>query len=143
MKTLSRVLSLVATLLLLCTCTTYDFDQADTPANQAGFERHFGFPAPTTVTSLYYFADELGADGLYQLGFETNSETIEHIITELNLVQQEPNIQTGLARDFDWWDNEVIEVLTPYWKHNQDNDYFWFLWYDTDNQRAYYIEYSI
>jgi hypothetical protein len=129
--------------LLLSACTNYDYDQADTPANQAGFERHFGFPTPTSVTDLYYFADELGTDVLYQLGFKTDPETIEKIVAELDLIQQEPDLQTNLARDFDWWDNTVIENLTPYWKHNTDNDYFWFLWYDPDNQQAYYIEYSL
>ena len=124
-------------------CTGYDFDVPDTAANQAGFERHFGFAVPASVSDLYYFADELGADVKYQIGFKTDQQTIERIASELDLVQGEPELHFGLAQEFAWWDKEAIKNLTPYWKSNQDNDYYWFLWFDPSSQRAYYIEFSL
>lgn len=123
--------------------TDYDIDQPDTSANKEGFECHFGFPVPASVSDLYYFADELGADVKYQLGFITDQETIERIVSELDLTQGEPTFScTGLIYEFAWWEKDAVNGLTPYWKSNQDNDYYWFLWFDPSSQRAYYIEFS-
>ena len=83
-------------------CTNYDHEQADTVANQKGFERHFGFPTPASVTDLYYYADELGIDVKYQMGFRADPETIQRIVVELDLVQQEVTIQSRIAQDFAW-----------------------------------------
>jgi hypothetical protein len=138
-----RFLAIAAVVLTLSACTDYDCDEPDTPANQEGFERHFGFAVPASVSDLYYFADELGADVKYQIGFKTDQETIERIASELDLVQEEPEFRVRLAHEFDWWDKDIVESLTPYWRSNQDNDYYWFLWFDPTNQRAYYIEFSL
>jgi hypothetical protein len=141
------IITAVALTFIACCCgifTDYDIDQPDTPANKEGFERHFGFPVPASVSDLYYFADELGADGKYQLGFTTDQETIERIVSELDLTQGEPAFNCiGLIYEFDWWEKDVVNGLTPYWKSNQDNDYYWFLWFDPSSQRAYYIEFSL
>jgi hypothetical protein len=85
----------------------------------------------------------MGADVVYQMGFKTNQETIEKIVTELNLIQEETDLHNNLARDFDWWDENVIAGLLPYWKSTPEKDYYWFLWYDPISQRAYYLEYSL
>ena len=72
-------IAVVALTVSACICgafTDYDFDEPDTAANQEGFERHFGFAVPASVSDLYYFADELGADVKYQIGFKTDQETI-------------------------------------------------------------------
>lgn len=143
MKRNSLILSICVLLLVLFACTRYDFDQPDTAANQAGFERHFGFHPPDSVTELYYYADEMGTDVLYQMGFETKSETVQRIVTELDLVQGEPDSQNNLARDFEWWNENMIEELIPYWKSTPEQDYYWMLWYDPETQQAYYLEYSL
>ena len=140
---MKKVLLLSVLLLVSLACTSYDYDQADTPANQAGFERHFGFSRPDSVNGIYYYADEMGADVVYQMGFEATPETIDRIVAELELVQREPGFQSNLARDFDWWNEDTIEELTPYWKSTPDQDYYWMLWYDSDNQQAYYLEFSL
>jgi hypothetical protein len=129
--------------LTLGACTEYDHDQPDTPANREGFERHFGFSVPASVTDLYYFADELGADVKYQLGFKADQETVDRIVAELDLVQTEPEFQVGVAQELEWWHEDRIEGLMPYWKSNRDADYFWFLWFDPVSQRVYYIEFSV
>jgi hypothetical protein len=124
-------------------CTDYDFDQPDTDANRAGFERHFGFAPPPSVSDLYYYADELGADVKYQLGFRADEGTIDTIVAELELVQEEPEYEVRLARDLDWWHDDVIRTLTPYWRSDPDSDYYRFLWYDPAGRRAYYLEFSV
>ncbi len=138
-----EVLMAIILLLALVACTDYDYDRPDTPANRTGFERHFNFPPPDSISDLYYFADELGADVKYQLSFQTDRETVARIVVELDLVQEEPPLKVGLARELDWWNAERIEELPPYWKSNEDGDYYWYLWYDPQTQRAYFIEFSL
>jgi hypothetical protein len=141
------VITTVALTSLACLCglfTDYDFDRPDTPANQEGFKRHVGFPAPDSVSDLYYFADELGADVTYQLGFNADQETMLAIVSALDLVQEEPAFDcAAFARAFDWWEEDAVAGLTPYWKSNPDGDYYRCLWFDPESRRAYYIEFSL
>ena len=131
-------------LIVLIACTAYDHDVPDTEANLAGFARHFGFTVPADVTDVYYFADELGADVLYQLGFEASPETVARIVAALDLA---PSISetTGLelAYDFPWWDETDIEQATGYRKSTEERDYVRALWYSERTGRVYYLEYSL
>ena len=140
---LIRFVSCVALLSGLVACTSYDYDKPDTSDNQKGFERHFGFPVPASVSDVYYFADELGADVKYQLGFKTDQATVDAIVAALELKQAEPEFGVGIAQEFPWWDKDTVENLTPYWKSNSEEHYYWFLWYDSESQRVYYIEFSV
>jgi hypothetical protein len=143
----AAILGLLALLPLSCGCglfTDYDFDRPDTPANREGFEHHFGFPVPASVSDLYYFADELGADVQYQLGFSTDPETVERIVAALDLTEGAPPVDcTGLVRTFDWWTEDAVVGLTPYWTGDEDRDYYRCLWFDPDSRRAYYIAFSL
>jgi hypothetical protein len=135
---------LVVTLIGAFCCTNYDHDKPNTSANQKGFERHFGFTVPDSVTDLYYFADELGVDVTYRLGFKADQETIDKIVSGLRLTQGEPElVGPSLGYEFPWWDEQDIGNLTPYWKSNQKKDYYWLLWYNPASQRAYYVEFSL
>ncbi len=141
------VIVMLALTSIACVCgifTDYDFDQSDTEANRKGFERHIGFPVPASVSDVYYFADELGADVTYQLGFTADQETVNRIVSELGLTQEAPALDcTGLVREFDWWKEDAVEGLSPYWKSNDDHDYYWFLWFDPANRKVYYLEFSV
>ncbi len=81
-------------------CTRYTHDKPDTRENRAGFEKHIGFEAPASVSNLYYYADELGADVTYQLGFYTDEKIIEKIISQLSLNQDPPDTEVGVDREF-------------------------------------------
>jgi hypothetical protein len=135
---------LIILLVALAACTTYDHDVPDTAANLEGFERHFGFAAPSDVEDVYYFADETGADVLYQLGFETGPETVARIVAALDLVPvaDAQEMGLGLAYDFPWWDTADIRQATRYWKSSAERDYGWALWYSEATGRVYYLEYS-
>lgn len=135
---------LVVTLIGVLCCTSYDYDKPNTPANLKGFERHFGLAAPESVTDLYYFADELGVDVTYRLGFKADQETIDKIISNLRLTQREPElVGPNLGHEFPWWDEKDIGNLIPYWKTNKKKDYYWLLWYNPATHRAYYVEFSL
>ncbi|MCP4538466.1 MAG: hypothetical protein GY832_15125 [Chloroflexi bacterium] len=140
-----KFMSIVVIFLSILACgTDYDWDTPDTPANQKGFENHFGFAVPESVSDLYYFADGMGFDPLYMLGFKTDQDTIDKIVSELKLEQGDPGFGTEyLTQDVPWWDDEDIENLTPYWKTNQDETYFWLFWYNPTSQRAYYLEFGL
>jgi len=140
----TTLLHVLTALFLIAACTAYDQDVPDTEANRAGFERHFGFAPPSDVTGLYYFADELGADVLYQLSFDAAPETIARIATTLNLETASADRGTPeLAYTFPWWDTDDLERTTLYRKTNDTEDYIWQLWYNPGTQQAYYLEYSL
>jgi len=133
---------LIASTVLLAACTSYTHDQPDTKANIAGFERHFCFAPPPDVSELYYYVDELGADVKYQLGFKAELSTVEKIVSELALKQEQPAPSQAIATEFPWWQESELASLTPYWKKNQEGDYYWYLWYDVDSQRVWFLEFS-
>jgi hypothetical protein len=138
-------LCLLVLLVALAACTDYDHDTPDTEANRAGFERHFGFEAPSEVTDVYYFADEMGADVLYQLCFAAGPKTVDRIVTALDLA---PAIKgrergLGLAYEFSWWDEDDIHQATRYQKANNSQDYWRVLWYSEVTGRVYYLAYSL
>ena len=129
----------------LVACTAYDHDTPDTGANLAGFERHFGFAPPDNVTDVYYYADEMGADVLYQLGFAAGPETVDRIVAALELEQADATARRdfNIARDdFPWWDEADIQQAAFYQKANDKQDYRWALWYSEATGRVYYLEYS-
>lgn len=136
---------LLVALLLLSACSDYDHDVPDTDANRAGFERLFGFAPPADVTDLYYFVDELGADVLHQLGFAAKPETVNQIVTTLDLppADMADCHGLGLAYAFPWWDEDDIRQATFYQKANAQRDYWRALWYSEATGRVYYLEYSL
>ena len=70
---LQNIFVITGIILLLCSCTDYDYDQADTPANQAGFERHTVQAPKWLVRDAFAIADKLG---LEQLMYPVHSEAI-------------------------------------------------------------------
>ena len=121
----------------------FDHDRPDTDANKAGFRRHFNFSAPATVTNLYYWADGLGADIKYQLGFTAGQETIDRIVAELHLEKNDLDSSALFSHDFDWWSMDEIESLPVFSKKVDGKDYYKYLMYDSESRHAYYLEFSM
>lgn len=88
----------------------YNHDQPDTTANRAGFQKHFGFPAPEANSNLYYYADALGADATYQLGFRADRDTVNQIVEKHGLVAADTKIDVPLGREFEWWVPDEIKA---------------------------------
>ncbi len=121
----------------------YNHDQPDTAANRQGFEKHLGVPASDAVSNVYYYADALGADSTYQLGFTATPDIIKQIVTELNLVATDPNTDGLIGRDFDWWIAEEIVRLPMYCRKTEGKEHYRCLWYAEKTKQAYYLEYSL
>lgn len=125
-------------------CTRYDAETPDTDINRTAFHHYIGFAPPDSVTDLYFYADELGADVNYQFGFSADQATIDTIIEDLALTTEElPYSGINFARDFDWWISDEIDELPLYSRTNEKGDYHFRFWYDAETGRAYYLEYSL
>jgi hypothetical protein len=85
----------------------------------------------------------MGIDHDYQFAFNCDTSTIIKIVSDLNLTKGEQldNFSSGLWHDFPWWDSIKIASLKPYWKKDV-NETYWYLWYDTINQKAYYFTFE-
>ena len=139
--------SLFPVLCLLCSllisCTDYDLNQADSPANKKGFTKHIGFEPSEDITGVYYYADELGADVQYQLHFSCDKLTFEKICEKLGLQIEKADYSALDPRtDLPWWDKEstkdhVIRVFVKEGSHHRE------LWYSEAKKTAYYHEYSL
>lgn len=118
------------------------------PTPQQRFDQHvaaqLGAAVPTTVSQVYYFADGLGADSTYQLGFTTDAATLATLVIQLGLAPGQPDFGVeGIARDLPWWNREHLAQATPYWKTTTAADYYWLLWYHPPSQRAYWLEFGL
>ena len=134
--------ALFAVVLLGCE-PQYSHDRPDTEPNRAGFQKHFGFPAPDSVSNLYYFADALGADVKYQLGFSADGAVIQEIVDKHQLTEANDETHIPTAREFDWWVSDEVKMLPVYWKKTADKEYYRYLWYSKETMQAYYLEYSL
>ena len=131
--------------LFLGACTHYDVDTADTQANRGGFEQHFGFVPDASVTEVYYYADELGVDASYQLSFKCSRKTVKRIIEKLSLESVPPGRADSLLDprdDLPWWNPDSIDNR-ELWLKEEENAYYWQLWYSDRDQMAFYLEYSV
>jgi hypothetical protein len=132
----------IIAILLIYGCTAYDIGTPDSEANRKGFEQHLKLKPTEAVSQVYFYADELGADVRYQLSFKCNKEIINQIVTNLSL-KQEPANNSGLdpRDDLRWWKPDSTSGRT-FWKREEENDYFWELWYSEKDNIAFYHEYS-
>ena len=130
--------------LLIGGCTDYDHTTPDTAANRAGFQRHLGQAPTEDVKGVYYYADEMGADVVYQLRFEADPATVQTLSSSLGLSDREEAMSQSVARDdLTWWSADQIDSLTPMWKTNASEDHYWMLWYDQDQREAFFLEFTL
>ena len=130
---------------LLSSCTHYDVETADTPANRKGFESHFGFAPNNSITDVYYYTDELGADVRFQLSFQCPKATADKIIAKLSLKSVPPDKAESLLDprdDLPWWKPDSIDNR-DLWIKEKENEYYWQLWYSEKDGKAFYLEYSL
>ena len=129
--------------LLLSACTDYDVGTADTPANREGFVRHLGFQPGEQVVSVYYYADEFGADVRYQLSFECPPEIAEKIVAELSVRPgSEDDLRLYPRDDLEWWKPGATEGLPRWSTEGGEGQHRREFWYSETDGRAYYHEYS-
>jgi hypothetical protein len=122
----------------------YDSYKPDTKFNKRRFQEFFSFAPPADVKDIYCHADEMGIDHDYQFSFYCNSATVNKIVQNLQLTKADSsdNFSNGLWHSFPWWDSTRIVTLTPYLKKG-DHETYWYLWYDQNNEKAYYFEFDM
>jgi hypothetical protein len=131
--------------LSLASCTEYNLEIADSPANRKGFEQSFGFAADANVTQVYYYADEFGADVRYQLSFKCPRFVVDKIISELSLKPVPQDTADSLLDprdDLPWWKPDSIDGR-DLWIKEEKNQYYRQLWYSEKDGMAFYLEYSV
>ena len=131
--------------------TVIDFELLDRPEEQRVVELLADFPQVVIDASEHYepyfiasYLLKLAAafNRVYQRKDADNR--IDKIVSELELEQGEPEFGTEyLTQHVPWWDDEAVDNLTPYWKTNQDEPYYWLLWYNPTSQRVYYLEFGL
>ncbi len=124
-------------------CTSYDVDTPDTPANRKGFEQHLKIKPTETVSQIYYYADEMGADVSYQLSFKCDKKTIDQIVTKLSLIQATADhTRVNPRDDLKWWKPDSTKGRNL-WVKEKKNEYYWRLWYSEQDNIALYYECSV
>jgi hypothetical protein len=136
--------SFLFVLLAIASCfTDYDVNTADTKANINGLKRHCKVQISNDISKVYYYADEFGADVIYQLSFKCDQPTIDKIIHSLSL-KVAPSEFNGLdpRDDLGWWNSKSLNNRS-HWVHIVQNAYYKELWYSKKDNIAFYIEYSL
>ena len=122
----------------------YDPHNPDTKFNKKRFLEFFKFQPTSDVKNIYCYADEMGIDHDYQFAFSCDTTTITRIVFNLDLKcgTLSNNYGSGLWHSFPWWDSARIETLKPYFRKGDHETYF-YLWFDTPKQKAYYFEFDM
>jgi hypothetical protein len=121
----------------------FDSYNADTEYNKKRFEEYLDIELTSDIKEIYCFADFIGIDYKVLFSFTCDSTTIQEIINRKNLKLTDENNDKGLLfpDDFKWFDKEIIERLRPF-KKGKENKFWQYLWYDKENKKAYYEEFS-
>ena len=122
----------------------FDPDKPDTKANKERFNEFVGVELTEDVKNIYCFDDAIGIDADYQFAFNCDSATIKRIIEKQHLERDSltTDYGFGMQNDFPWWDKQKIATL-PLYSWNKDEQYFKYLWYDSNEQKAYYFEFDL
>jgi hypothetical protein len=122
----------------------FDSDTADTKFNKQRFVEYLEVNFSTDVTNIYCFGDFLGVDFKVLFSFNCDSTTIQEIINKKGLKVINDSSDTGLLfqDDFKWWDKEKINQLKGY-KNGKVNEFWQYLWYDKNQKKAYYEEFTM
>ncbi len=123
---------------------SYDSDRPDTENNKKRFESHLETDFNPSVKNIYSYADFLGIDYSVHIAFEADSQTINQIIQnkDMKIVSEEKGGGLYNGLDFPWWHRYELEKMVPY-QYGNLGDYMEFLWYDRNNGKAYYQEFSM
>lgn len=122
---------------------TYDSEEGDTDYNKKRFKEFLGFYPTDDVKNLYAYADELGIDASYFFAFNSNEQTVERIIKELELQKDTTNNSSVVGFDlpYTWWNSERIDELEPFSK--VEKNIHWYLWHDREKNKAYFLTFDI
>lgn len=132
-------------LIVIYSCTNYNVDKADTPANKRGFKNIVDVPLTPDVKQIYFYVDEFIQDPSYQLSFKCNQNTLNAIVIKHELTKEQKDTSTFVMPpgypSFFWWDNKKLTTLEYHWKlDDRENEKLIELWYDPKDSTAYFIK---
>ena len=105
------------------------------------FKRILGIKLTPDVEDIRYYGDYIGIDFSVYLSFTCDYSTIKRIISAKGLKLARDNDMGGLSFPSSWCVEEKISTIRPY-KKSKGYDFHQYLWYDKDNRKAYYREFS-
>ncbi len=122
----------------------FDAYKADTKHNKKRFKEYLEVDLTQDINEIYCYADFLGIDYKVLFSFNCDSATIKKIVDKKGLKLSESDKDNGFAfiDEFDWWDEQKISTLKPY-VEGVEYEYWKYLWYDSENGKAYYLEFSL
>lgn len=122
-----------------------DSDKPDTFANKQFFEDLLDMDLPESLTELYCYSNNVGLDGSSQMKFHCDSITVDMIAKSKGLVKSDAidNAPYGIWTYLPSWNIERIKTIVPYVKKDENRRLYWYLWYDSVNQTAYYIYFDM
>ena len=126
-------------ILILCLIFCW-YECGPDPENKRKFKKTLGIGLTPDVKNIQYCGDFIGIDYSIYLAFNCDSSTIARIIKE-NRLEFAGKTEIGHSCYCDWWDQEKISTIVPYKKRTRDDTHR-FLWYDKENKKAYYTEFS-
>lgn len=122
----------------------FDADHADTKYNKRRFAEYLEVDLTADISEIFCCGDFLGADYTVLFSFTCDSATVLRIIEKKGMQKSpEPNDNGLVTADrFDWWDAEKTARIQAY-KSEKESDVWQYLWYDKENQKAYYEQFSL
>jgi hypothetical protein len=121
----------------------YNATTPDTRFNKKRFQERFGFYPTPDVKEIYCYADALGIDAKFQYSFKCEPLTFNRIIKEEGLAKDTSKNSLYIANEFAWWNDSIISTLTPYYKTSANERFFIYMWYDTAERKAYYLDFDL
>lgn len=130
-------------LFLIVSCTNFNTDKPDTRSNISGFKNIVDVPKTEDIKDIYFFADELGFEPLYQFSFTCKPSTIVNIINRHHLTKvqkRENDYYNGVGQQFKWWDRLHVDSLNLHWKRfDSTANNVKELWFDPKNSKGYFL----
>ncbi|MDR2919178.1 MAG: hypothetical protein LBV72_07435 [Tannerella sp.] len=111
------------------------------PENKRKFKKTLGIELTPDVEDIHYYYDYFPTDYAIFIAFTCDSSTIWRIVSVNGLKLGGDKDMGGLSFKADWWDEEKISTLIPFKKEKER--FYQYLWYDKENKKAYYQEFSI
>lgn len=139
MRKIERLFLSILTILLICSCSDYDWDKPDTKANRNGFATFLGVNPTDEVVDIYFFADEWGSDSSYWFAFSAPQSLVDKIIEKwhLILIQDRSDIYMPPTKElFHWWNLDERRKSQYYEYRDLKKKVDCYLWYNPENKKC-------
>lgn len=122
----------------------FDTYKEDTKYNKKRFEEYLEVEVSSDIKKIYCFCDFIGVDYKVLFSFTCDTITIKKIIDKkgMKLTTQDNDNGLYFSNKFDWWNEKRIKELKPF-KYGKEYEFWQYLWYDNENKKAYYLEFSL